>query len=144
MPTEHHYRYAARIDSLTELTQQVGACALACGLEQPRLPALELVLEEAFVNICNHAYQDDNGAVEVFCSSDGGRLVVELIDYGQPFDSFSRPDPQLDQSLAERQPGGLGIYLIRKMTDDYSWQRRDQANILTLIFNLPESDQILP
>ncbi len=138
MRNKQRHRYAARLVSLADLTKQVGEYALAWGLGEQRLPGLELALEEAFVNICRHAYPDDNGEVEVGCSLENGSFVVELTDYGQPFDSSSRAEPQLDQSLTDRQPGGLGLFLIQKMTDDCSYQRQDQSNTLKLVFNLPD------
>ncbi|MFZ2197776.1 MAG: ATP-binding protein, partial [Thermodesulfovibrionales bacterium] len=58
-------------------------------------------------------------------------FVIEVTDWGAPFDATALPDPNL--TLEERPVGGLGIYLIKKMTDEMRYTRQDGQNILSLI-----------
>ena len=42
--------------------------------------------------------------------------------------------PHLDESLAERKPGGMGVYLIRKLTDEAVYRpRAGRGNELRLV-----------
>jgi serine/threonine-protein kinase RsbW len=87
------------------------------------------------VNIFNYAYTgQDPGDVEVRChAEEQGRLIVKFLDTGIPFDVTTLAAPDLDASLSERKVGGLGIFLIRKMVDEVSYQREEDHNVLTFV-----------
>lgn len=95
---------------------------------------LNLVLEEAVSNVINYAYPD-SAESEIFLSAvnDGARLVFTLIDSGLPFDPTNFPDADVTLSVKDRQIGGLGIFLIRKIMDDMQYKRVEGKNILTLV-----------
>ena len=97
---------------------------------------LDLVLEEVLLNIMNYAYPgDSNGIIEAGCRISGdGQFIVRIIDEGRPFDPSSRPDPDTSLSLEDREEGGLGILLARRMSDEVKYQRIDGQNILELGF----------
>jgi anti-sigma regulatory factor (Ser/Thr protein kinase) len=59
-------------------------------------------------------------------------LTVEIVDEGPPFDPLARPDPDITLDLEDRQPGGLGILMIRQFTDDVAYRREDGRNVLTI------------
>jgi anti-sigma regulatory factor (Ser/Thr protein kinase) len=40
----------------------------------------------------------------------------------------------LNACVAEREVGGLGVYLMRKMADEITYRREKDKNILRLIF----------
>jgi len=46
---------------------------------------------------------------------------------------LSVAEPDLTTDISRRQPGGLGVMLIRRMADDIHYLRRDDKNILTLV-----------
>ena len=90
-------------------------------------------MKRAFVNIANYAYPDKDGSVEVSCEHDEhGALVITLSDSGQPFDLLAAAAPSLEDNVSEREVGGLGIFLIKKVMDDVSYKRVDDKNVLTL------------
>jgi serine/threonine-protein kinase RsbW len=96
---------------------------------------LELAVEEWAVNVCHHAYAGAGGALSVSVREEGSRIVVEICDEGRSFDPTSLEEPDLRASLAERRPGGLGVFLIRRMVEDVRWRREGARNILT--FSVP-------
>ncbi len=59
--------------------------------------------------------------------------MIEIIDWGLPFDPLSKPVPDIKAPAQERTIGGLGIYLIRKVMDEVKYRRDAGRNILTLI-----------
>jgi len=97
---------------------------------------LELVAEEAFVNIARHAYPSGNGDVEITVRTADGRAVIVFSDSGVPFDPMSAPDPDIDSDTADRPIGGLGIHLMRKNTEKIEYVRRDGRNVLTVTVGL--------
>jgi anti-sigma regulatory factor (Ser/Thr protein kinase) len=95
---------------------------------------MALVLEEAVTNVINHAFADQPPphAIRVRLEIAVERIVAEIIDNGRPFDPLSRPDPDLARPLADREPGGLGILLMRRMTDRIDYRRTGGDNHLRL------------
>jgi anti-sigma regulatory factor (Ser/Thr protein kinase) len=123
----------ARLESLEGLVKSATESALQCGLAGEGLFAVELVTEEAVVNVCRYAYPRGEGKVRLRCIEDGDRFVIEVIDWGIPFDATAQPAPDVTSPLEKRPVGGLGIHLMRNMTDEISYRREDDQNILRLL-----------
>lgn len=99
---------------------------------------IELILEEVLLNIINYAYTGNNpGIIRAGCAFfDKNRFVIRIIDQGRPFDPSSSPDPDTTLSVEERDIGGLGIYLVHKLSDKVSYERVDGQNILDITFKV--------
>ncbi len=93
---------------------------------------LRLAMEEILVNTINYSFQDKNQhEIAIRINSSVNKLTMEFIDDGIEFDPLTVPDPQ-DVPLEQRQPGGVGIYLVKTMMDDFKYNRIDGKNILTV------------
>ncbi len=136
-------RLPARLDRLEEARAFVLDSARDLGLPETVLNRVELVLEEALVNVIRHAYGGGPGEVEVTCAlAPAGpgrkRFLVEIRDSGPSFDPNHGPAPDLESSLEERRIGGLGIHLMRRMADELTWERIEPHNVLRLGFDRPD------
>lgn len=104
--------------------------------------AMNLALEEILVNIINYGY-DDGGVHEVcvrLAIDADGALVIEVEDDARPFDPTSLPEVDLEQSIEDRNIGGLGIHLVRTMFDDFEYHRREpHGNLLILKKRTPSA-----
>jgi len=125
----------ATLENLSLVTDFIEECAERFGLETKKKFGLLVAAEEAFVNICSYAYPDGKGDAAFSCSTDGNDFVLEIMDYGKPFDVLSLPDPDITLDIMEREIGGLGVYFIRKLTDDVSYRRENGQNILRLVLH---------
>lgn len=127
----------AKIDQLKEALSFVDNYAEAHGFSTDRILPIDVVLEEAFVNICLYAYDHENGEVEIICRSkcNPEGITVEIVDSGIPFNPLAN-DPITDQTsdISRRRIGGLGILMLRQMTDEVSYTRSTEANHLILTF----------
>ena len=122
---------------MTRCTQFVAACAGAAGFPLARVRELELVVEEVVVNICQHAYGDAPGEIELLCEkTSSGDLVLEFIDKGRPFNMLTLPAPDLTVEVELRQVGGLGVPLVRAMVETATYRRESDRNILRLSVQL--------
>ena len=94
---------------------------------------LNLVLEEAVVNIINYAYPKE-GHESIYLSArlHEGSIVLVLTDTGKEFDPTMVPDADISLSAEDRQIGGLGIFLIRQIMNEVKYERIEGKNILTL------------
>lgn len=125
----------ARIDVLQEFCAFVRRGAMATDLSHQDIDKLDLVLEELFVNIARHAYAPGDGDVEVgYVVERPGRLLVEISDYGRAFDPLACDPPDFSRGLAERPLGGMGIFLIKGMTESLRYQRDGDRNTLSFVF----------
>ena len=95
---------------------------------------INVAVEEIFVNIASYAYDKDPGPAAVVAEvlRDPLSLAVSFKDSGVPYDPLSKEDPDLSIPLKDRKRGGLGIYMVKNMVDDISYEYRDGMNILTI------------
>ncbi len=102
--------------------------------------ALELAAEEAFQNICAHAYPDGTpGDMLVKGELLEGELRLEFIDEGLPFDpALLHRQPR----QAESEAAGLGLKLIHQAVDEVRWVNRGrQGKAMCLVKQLPRVDE---
>ncbi|MEZ0576165.1 ATP-binding protein [Halodesulfovibrio aestuarii] len=93
--------------------------------------SLQLVLEEVFMNIVNHAYADsESGPVSVAVESAPGEMRIRIEDHGAPFNLLEADKPDTTLDMEDRAIGGMGIMLIRQMAKELSYLREDEKNIV--------------
>jgi serine/threonine-protein kinase RsbW len=83
-------------------------------LSDETLHDLKLALTEACTNSVKHAYDDGTGSVDIVYELLGDRLAVEVGDAGSGFE----PRPGSTELGDELEEGGLGIAIIRALTDE--------------------------
>ncbi|MDR0404495.1 MAG: ATP-binding protein [Oscillospiraceae bacterium] len=93
---------------------------------------LDLVVEEIFVNVSNYSYPNKEGVLTVKCDidNDTNTFIMEFIDSGVKFNPLKVGDPDLNLNEKERQVGGLGIFLAKKLTDEIFYSHEDNKNHL--------------
>lgn len=126
----------ATLDSLPKLMGWVETLVTPLPLS---VQQIQLVVEEAFVNIVHYAYGDRGGKVTLsFDHQPGRQLLFEIRDSGPPFDP-TNPGANIDRisSLERRREGGLGRMLMKKFMTEVHYRREGQENVLTLIRKLP-------
>ena len=88
-------------------------------------------------NIVSYAYGDEGEHwIDVHVELDRERLSVTVEDEGHPFNPFARSAPDTTLSMEEREIGGLGIHLVRKMMDEVSYVRRTGRNVVIVVKHL--------
>lgn len=94
---------------------------------------LNLVLEEAVVNVINYAYpKEEHEFIYLSSKMVDGSVVFILTDTGKEFDPTMTPDADITLSADEREIGGLGIFLIRQIMNEVRYERIEGKNVLTL------------
>ena len=105
--------------------------------EARELPAtllfgLTLALEECASNIVNHALKrDPNQTFRVIFEHTGSEMIIELRDSGAEFDPTLAPASD-GIAADDDPPGGWGIFLVRKYTDEMNYVRDGGENVLRL------------
>ena len=94
---------------------------------------LNLVLEEAVVNIINYAYpKEEHESIYLSARMHEGSIILVLTDTGKEFDPTAAPEADVTLSADERQIGGLGIFLIRQFMNEVKYESIEGKNVLTL------------
>jgi anti-sigma regulatory factor (Ser/Thr protein kinase) len=119
---------------LARLEAFADAFARGRGLPDDERVRLLLILEELFTNVVVHGYAPGaaNGSISVVLGWGAGRLTIDLVDDGRPFDPLAREAPDLDVPGEEREIGGLGIHIVRSLVDEASYRRSGSQNHLQL------------
>jgi serine/threonine-protein kinase RsbW len=134
MPQVFELAVEADLENLREIRAFVQQAGAALGVRDDALGDLCLVVDEAVTNVILHGYQGASGPVEIHVQRDGDAVVVLLRDRAPAFDGRGVEAPHLDESLAERKFGGMGVYLIRKLTDEADYRpRTGHGNELRLV-----------
>jgi len=125
---------AASVDELQNVTDYVNSRLEAADCPLKVLMQIDVAVEEIFVNIAHYAYVNDGGkaTVSVEISDDPKTVVITFKDSGVPYDPLKKEDPDVALSAEERQIGGLGIFMTKKIMDDMSYEYKNGQNILTL------------
>ena len=97
--------------------------------------AINVAMEEIFVNIAHYAYTPKEGTADVEIVIDGAakEVSVTFTDSGVAFDPLKKQDPDTSLAAEDRKIGGLGILMVKKMMDDVAYQRIDGKNVFTMI-----------
>ena len=97
---------------------------------------LELVLEESLMNRVWHAFpQGGSHDIELQLSLQPDTLALCVEDEGIAFDPLQAPPRQTAATLAEAEPGGLGLLLTRRSALSCAYERRDGRNRFTAILS---------
>ena len=99
---------------------------------------LLIVADEIFTNITTYGYPSGSGEVNVTVEFDIDldQLDITFVDSGVPYNPLACADPDVTCPLAERQPGGLGIFIVKKLMDTVEYRRENNCNILTARKNI--------
>lgn len=133
---------ASETATLTVPAKREAFAALSAWLEarlEPLNPSpkvrrqLLVAADEILTNVASYAYPTDApGELQVTLRHAEGTLSLTFADRGVPYDPLSAPPPDLSRPLAERAPGGLGLFIVRKTMDAVDYRRDGDRNVLTL------------
>ena len=122
-----------RISELARVHQFVSEIAEELHLDAELCMNLTLVLEEMVTNVISYAYPADTVAdIELSAESDGRQLTFVLSDQGKAFDPTQAETPDFDISPVDRRIGGMGIYIVRNIMNQVTYQRLEGRNLLTM------------
>ena len=120
MTTDGILHTVADLKNLAKIRDFVEERAAGLGAPSSVVEDLVLATDEAVTNVIVHGYKGREEGLEVEVTREATDIFVFVRDQAPPFDSASVGDPDLDSPLEQRQPGGLGIYLMRQYTDQVS------------------------
>jgi anti-sigma regulatory factor (Ser/Thr protein kinase) len=126
--------HAAEIPNVSAWLGEVGA---ARGIPPEPLWRLDLCMTEALANIIDHggeraAAHPISLGLAVRGAGAAGEAALVISDGGAAFDPVTAPAKPLAATLAEAEPGGQGLVLMRRFADALDYAFREGRNQLTI------------
>lgn len=130
-------KIANDLGEISHLAETIEELCSEFNLSDETTMHINLALEEAIANIIMYAYPaDEKHDIVLKVSSTSNQLIFLLTDNGVSFNPTEVPETDITLPIEERPIGGLGIFLIRSIMNEISYQRLDGENQLTMKKNL--------
>jgi serine/threonine-protein kinase RsbW len=101
---------------------------------------VNLAVEEIFTNMVRHN-EPGGDHITVAVDVGAGWIRACLTDYDvEPFDPDSVREVDVDSPLAERQPGGLGLHMVKSVVDRLVYEYEDRVMRVSFQKNLGPAD----
>lgn len=129
-----HARIEKRRPAAAQVVEALDAFCAAEQVPDEVAWRLRVVLDEIVANIVSHGPRSTSGpgpVMDLWFRSDPSAVEITVADDGPAFNPLLHPEPDLTLPLPSRQPGGLGITLMKSLMDDVRYERTDR-NILTI------------
>lgn len=124
------------LSSLEQIATMLQEFSESHGLSEADRFSLFLAIEEIVTNIIRHQPQRDTG-IRVQMNGSADRVVVTIVDPDSVFfDPTVAKDPQVNLPIEQRKPGGLGIFLTKKVMDEVRYEFHEGTGTTTLVKRL--------
>ncbi len=125
---------ASDLSALSTLARAIQEFGTAHALSPDFQQRLNLALDELVTNSVCYAFPDlAEPELRLRLFVDQKTVVAQLEDNGPAYNPFEEaPEPDTSLDLAERPVGGLGIFLVKKLTDSSTYERVEGRNRITL------------
>src|SRR5258708_40006588 len=120
---------------LASVTEFVGKAARDASFNENDMLAVDLIVEEIFLNIAIHGYKDGPpGPVAIHCDSPGaGVLTIRFQDWAEEFNPLAANNSPAHQvPLNQRNVGGLGLVVVKNIAESITYQRIEDTNHLSI------------
>jgi anti-sigma regulatory factor (Ser/Thr protein kinase) len=100
----------------------------AAGAPPAAASAMMIAADEVLSNVLDYS---GAGRVDVTAAVRDGRVAMDVVDDGAPFDLTEAAAPDTTLGVEDRAIGGLGIHLVRKLMDEVRYAREGDTNKLS-------------
>lgn len=141
MASRYQLTQAAELEALHAFRDLIDkACEEHPAIDQQACYDLKLAVEEACMNVITHGYSGMNpGSIMLELHLDAGQVMVNLTDFGHPFEPYEPTAPEPEADLEDGITQGFGLHFIYQTMDRISYNSAQDGNHLTFVKWLPDS-----
>ncbi|MCQ2413461.1 MAG: SpoIIE family protein phosphatase, partial [Clostridia bacterium] len=124
----------AKLEDIGAVTEFAEQALEKYGCPMKVITQMSVAIDEIYSNIVRYGYKGTVGPITVTVheSEDPHAVSIRFRDNGVPYNPLTKADPDVTLSAEERQIGGLGIFMVKKMMDDVRYRYENGQNILTV------------
>lgn len=128
--------YERSFDEISRIVDDTEKFFSSNGIDVSLRTAVDLCIEELFVNMVNYNTETD-AMILIEMHTMGKGIQVSLTDFDvERFDPTVLHEVDIDAPLAERTPGGLGLYLVLKMVDSIHYEYNNRQSRITFMIKV--------
>lgn len=128
------FTYLNQLSELEKLAGDLESFGEKEDLNPAVVNAFNLCLDEILTNIISYGFEDE-GEHEIVLDMgrEGDWITAVMEDPGKEFNPLTdAKDPDLEAELEDREIGGLGIFFLKQMMDELTYERVGDRNRLTM------------
>ena len=125
-------KVANKLGALPRVATDLEAFCSRHGIPYRDINRFNLALEEVLTNVISYGFP--NGGrheIDVAIRYRDGALQATVSDDGVAFDPLAQPTPDIHAPVEQRSVGGLGIHLVRELSDALDYRRDGGRNVLS-------------
>jgi hypothetical protein len=136
VPSTAELAIRAVADDVRPASEWLAQTCQTHGVPDKQILRLDLCLNEALANVIAHGGEQALAnpvrlRLDVTRGGPTHQAVVTVYDSGPPFDTTSAQPGALPLTLDDAEPGGLGLLMIRNLSDTLSYGRDVGHNVLS-------------
>ncbi|MCF8261421.1 MAG: ATP-binding protein [Melioribacteraceae bacterium] len=109
-------------DNLARVRDFITSTAKDVGFNNETVGEMVLAVDEACTNVIKHAYKySPDRTITVNIEFVDGKFRISITDNGIHFNPSTVPDPDIKVYHKEKRTGGLGMFLMKKLMDEVSY-----------------------
>jgi serine/threonine-protein kinase RsbW len=131
-------KYRRSFDEIRKIVADTERFFLQENIDESLRMKADLSLEELFVNMVTYN-TETSGDILIEMNAIHNGIEVSLTDFNvERFDPTESKQVDVDAPLADRTPGGLGLYLVLKMADSINYEYHDRTSKITFTNRVAE------
>ena len=133
--SEFVFKIPGCMANLELVREFVGRVARRSGFGDSEVDDIALAVDEACANVLEHGATRRTRQIDLRVKDEAsGRFSITVLNRGAriPNERFAKPDSK--RRIRTREPGGLGLYLIRALMDEVELEHRSaRTQSLTMV-----------
>lgn len=120
--------------NIVALNEEIETFCDRNGINPKKQYYILLCIEEVAVNIIKHGFRDGKPHyIAIRIAAEGEQVLLNIRDDAVQFDPTAQKDADITANAEERDIGGLGIYLVKKVAKEFSYKRVIGFNNLHIV-----------
>ena len=124
----------AKIDNIPLLTDKIDDQLSVWNCPLKIQHQIDVAVDEIVTNVAQYAYYPETGmiTVQMDMPEDGRMVQITFMDSGVAYNPLAGREPDVTLPAEVRPIGGLGVFMVKKLMDDVTYEYRDGSNILRI------------
>ena len=128
-PQTERLELPARLESVPRFNAFAEKCLDGYGCPRAAKSDLLVALDEITNNVAQYS-GSERMTVAVELARSPSVVRISVADAGRPWNPLEHLDPDITRPVGEREIGGLGILMVKKLMDDVSYVHEQGRNVL--------------